>query len=221
MNIQNKMRFSVLVVLILAAFSFSFAQSNNTVREVPFIGPEPQPIQQPTVRVQPDQQQPITIINNWPEWQRPAEPRPRVIYLPSKPRVITPPAPVKKDTDISKELPPPPPQMFSQKELICIGGFMFLLIAGIIGYLIAGRRNYYGCNGNCNGCRVSCGGGRDWNMNHQGHIDHVHTGTPTKITHIHTHSGIPAEIILKAEMPPKIEEVPPITNSDTKPIGQQ
>ncbi len=176
----------VLCTLMILSSNAIFAQ-NNSGRGIPFVEPEPQPIvQQPVEKIptQP-QQQPITIINNWPEWQRPVEPRPRVIYLPSRPRVVTPPAEPKKDTGAAKELPPPPPQMFSQKELICIGGFMFLLIAGIIGYLIAGRRNYYGCNGNCNVCqRRNC---NDCNLNVSGCVDVQNKGIPERVIHEHNH----------------------------------
>ncbi len=182
-------------------------KSTILVAEFLFVGPEPQPIQQPTVRVQPDQQPSVTIINNWPELQRP-EPRPRIIYMPSRPRVITQPTePAKKDTVVVVQQTPQQSSFLSDNGIIWCVIVLGLILFGILGYLIAGR-NYYRCNGNCNSCRGgNCGGGRDWNMNHQGHIDHSFPTTFKHEVKVDV-TGIPTEITLKTEMPPKVEEKP-------------
>lgn len=214
MNIQNKMRFSVLVVLMLAATFFSFAQNNDLNHGV---------LEQPSTPNQNFSPLPSggdVIINNYPQQQPVVQPvRQRPIYQPSR-RVTTPVETVKKDTVVVQQIQQS--NFLSENGVIwwiIIITFILLLLIGILIGLWINRRSNR-CYESCNGYRVNCGGGRDWNMNHHGHIDH---GFPTTFKHEVkvAVTGIPSEILMKAEMPPKIEEVPPITNSDTKPIGQQ
>lgn len=213
------MRFSVLVVLMLAATFFSFAQNNDLNHGVL---EQPQVVSIPNQNFSPLPGGGDVIINNYPQQQPVAQPvvRPRP-YQPSLRRVITPPVEQSR-----KDTPPAVvPQVTLQQNFISENGIIWwiivltIIVTAIIFFVIGlllfrniNNRNGCGCcrGGNCGDC-----GDRRIDHNFPNSFKH---DVKVKVDV----AGIPAEIILKAEMPIKAEEVTPtITNSDTKPIGQQ